>query len=82
MQILLGQFMLQQLPWLMLGDYNELLSSHDKLEGNPLNPRRVQLFKKCLDACGMVDLGLERMDVAGRVPHLSPTRLLARRCQV
>ena len=48
---------LHQLPWLMLGDYNELLSSHDKLGGNPLNPRRVQLFKECLDACGMVDLG-------------------------
>ena len=41
----------------MLGDYNELLSSHDKLVGNPLNPRRVQLFKECLDAYGMVDLG-------------------------
>ena len=48
---------LHQLPWLMLGDYNELLSSHDKLGGNPLNPRQVQLFKECLDACGMVDLG-------------------------
>ena len=48
---------LHQLPWLMLGDYNELLSSHDKLGGNPLNPRRVQLFKEYLDACGMVDLG-------------------------
>ena len=41
----------------MLGDYNKLLSSHDKLGGNPLNPRRVQLFKECLDAYGMVDLG-------------------------
>ena len=48
---------LHQLPWLMLGDYNELLSSHDKLRENPLNPRRVQLFKEYLDACGMVDLG-------------------------
>ena len=41
----------------MLGNNNELLSSHDKLGGNPLNPRRVQLFKECLDAYGMVDLG-------------------------
>lgn len=48
---------LHHLPWLMIGDYNELLSSDDKLGGNPLNPRRVQLFKECLDACGMVDLG-------------------------
>nr|XP_023912507.1 uncharacterized protein LOC112024102 [Quercus suber] len=48
---------LHNLPWLMLGDYNELLSCHDKNGGNPLNPRRVQLFKECLDACGMIDLG-------------------------
>lgn len=41
----------------MLGDYNKLLSSHDRLGGNPLNPRHVQLFKECLDAYGMVDLG-------------------------
>lgn len=41
----------------MLGDFNEILSSQDKLGGNSLNPRRVQLFKECLDTCGMVDLG-------------------------
>lgn len=32
---------LHQLPWLMLGDLNEMLSCHDKFRGNPLNPRRV-----------------------------------------
>lgn len=41
----------------MLGDFNELLSSSDKLGGNPLNPRWVQMFKECLDSCDMVDLG-------------------------
>ena len=48
---------MHKLPWLMLGDFNELLSSGDKLGGNPINPRRVQMFKECLDSCGMVDLG-------------------------
>ncbi|XP_065630930.1 uncharacterized protein LOC112006522 [Quercus suber] len=48
---------MHELPWLMLGDFNELLSNGDKLGGNPLNPRRVQMFKDCLDTCGMVDLG-------------------------
>ena len=48
---------LHHLPWLMVGDFNELLSCNDKQGGNPLNPRRVQLFKDCLDTCGMVDLG-------------------------
>ena len=41
----------------MLEDFNELLSSQDKLGGNPFNLRRVHLFKECLDSCGMVDLG-------------------------
>ena len=36
---------LHQLPWLMVGDFNELLSCHDKQGGNSLNPRKVQLFK-------------------------------------
>lgn len=45
------------LPWIILGGFNELLTSEDKLGGNPLSPRRVQLFKECLDCCGMVDLG-------------------------
>ncbi|XP_075659168.1 uncharacterized protein LOC142629059 [Castanea sativa] len=48
---------MHDLPWLMLGDFNEMLSSSDKLGGNPLIPRRVQMFKDCLDSCGMVDLG-------------------------
>ena len=48
---------LHHLPWLMVGDFNELFSCNDKQGGNHLNLRRVQLFKDCLDACGMVDLG-------------------------
>ena len=49
--------LLHRLPWLMMRDFNELLSCNDKLGGNPLNPRRVQMFKECLDSCGIVDLG-------------------------
>ena len=45
---------LHYLPW--LGDFNELLSSNDKLGGNPLNPKQVQMLKECLDSCGMVYL--------------------------
>ncbi|XP_075655988.1 uncharacterized protein LOC142626093 [Castanea sativa] len=48
--------LLHHLPWLMLEDFNELLSYNGKLGGNPLNPKHVQMFKECLDSCGMVDL--------------------------
>lgn len=49
--------LLHHLPRLMLRDFNELFSCNDKLGGNLLNPRHVQMFKECLDSCEMVDLG-------------------------
>ena len=48
---------LHSLPWVMLGDFNEILSSDDKSGGNPINMSRALLFKECLDACGMIDMG-------------------------
>ena len=49
--------LLHNLPWVMLGDFNELLSNDDKSGGNPVNMSRALLFKDCLDSCGMIDLG-------------------------
>ena len=40
----------------MLGDFNEILANADKLGGNPINMRRAQIFKDCLDACNLIDL--------------------------
>ena len=48
---------LHNLPWVMLGDFNELLSNVDKSGGNPVNMSRALLFKDCLDSCGLIDLG-------------------------
>lgn len=48
---------MHELPWLMLGDFNELLSSCDKLGGNLLILRQVQMLRDSLDSCDMVDLG-------------------------
>lgn len=47
------------LPWLMAGDFNELLSTNDKLGGRPLIPSRASAFKECLDFCNMVDHGFQ-----------------------
>ncbi|XP_060974670.1 uncharacterized protein LOC133039749 [Cannabis sativa] len=46
----------QDVPWLIMGDFNELLSNDDK-EGGPL--RREQLmedFRKSIDDCGVTPL--------------------------
>jgi hypothetical protein len=48
---------LHNLPWLLAGDFNEVLSSEDKFGGLPVNLRRSQLFSNCLNNCGMMDLG-------------------------
>ena len=44
------------IPWLVMGDFNELLESNDKLGGRPLISSRVQAFNACLSTCGPFDL--------------------------
>ncbi|XP_028089100.1 uncharacterized protein LOC114289558 [Camellia sinensis] len=44
-------------PWLMLGDFNEILTSADKFGGRALQPHRARRFQECIDECGMIDLG-------------------------
>nr|XP_023878277.1 uncharacterized protein LOC111990725 [Quercus suber] len=48
---------LHNLPWIMLGDFNEMLNNSEKFGGLPINIGRALKFKACLDACGMIDLG-------------------------
>ena len=45
------------LPWVMAGDFNEPLMEGDKFGGKGLSVNRALLFKECLDACSMIDLG-------------------------
>ena len=47
------------LPWIIAGDFNEMLSSDDKLGGRPINLYRANIFKECLDACNMADLDFQ-----------------------
>ena len=44
-------------PWLMLGYFNEILSSEDKYGGNQINLNRTLEFKECIDNCNFLDLG-------------------------
>ena len=48
---------LHNMPWLLLGDFNEVLSSEDKFGGRSINLNRALDFKECLDTCSLLDLG-------------------------
>ena len=48
---------LHSMPWLMIGDFNEVLCGEGKFGGNQININRAMEFKACLDSCSVVDLG-------------------------
>nr|XP_023897074.1 uncharacterized protein LOC112008941 [Quercus suber] len=48
---------LQNLPWVVVGDFNEPLSEKDKFGGRAVSVSRSLLFKECLDKCNMIDIG-------------------------
>lgn len=50
-------FLFYNHPWVMVGDFNEILSSEDKFGGNQINLSRALEFKECIDNCNFLDLG-------------------------
>jgi hypothetical protein len=49
-----GQF---QLPWLALGDFNEILFNHEKEGGRSRTQQAMQLFHDALRDCDLEDMG-------------------------
>ncbi|KAF7154153.1 hypothetical protein RHSIM_Rhsim01G0092300 [Rhododendron simsii] len=49
----------ETLPWLCIGDFNEVLSIGDKVGGNLPSQRRLSSFHEMLNECGLVDLGFK-----------------------
>ncbi|XP_071685195.1 uncharacterized protein [Lolium perenne] len=45
------------LPWVIIGDFNEILYLHEKKGGNPRSQRSMQAFRDALADCGLEDLG-------------------------
>jgi hypothetical protein len=43
--------------WLVIGDWNEILYSHEKEGGNPRPIQYMQAFRDALTDCGLEDLG-------------------------
>ena len=45
------------LPWLCIGDNNEILSDAEKLGGNPRAPKQMERFPDAMNRCRFRDLG-------------------------
>jgi hypothetical protein len=45
------------LPWVAIGDFNEIALSHEKEDGNARPPAYMQAFREALDDCNLKDLG-------------------------
>jgi hypothetical protein len=45
------------LPWIVMGDFNEILYSDEKEGGNPRPDRMMQEFRNCLSDCELHDMG-------------------------
>uniref|UniRef100_A0A2N9F7H7 Reverse transcriptase domain-containing protein n=1 Tax=Fagus sylvatica TaxID=28930 RepID=A0A2N9F7H7_FAGSY len=43
--------------WVVAGDFNDILSSHEKFSSSPANPKRISAFHNCLNTCNLLDLG-------------------------
>jgi len=58
---------LHNLPWLVLGDFNEVLCGEDKYGGRQVNINRALKFKECLDVCNLLDLGFQVQNSHGQI---------------
>ncbi|XP_050242398.1 uncharacterized protein LOC126691394 [Quercus robur] len=48
---------LHDLPWALMGDFNEVIIEGEKAGGNPIFQRRVRAILDCINECQMMDLG-------------------------
>ncbi|GLT46247.1 hypothetical protein SLA2020_200180 [Shorea laevis] len=44
-------------PWVIAGDFNDVMDQSEKFGGAPINQHRVQAFSSCMNDCQMLDLG-------------------------
>lgn len=45
------------MPWVVFGDFNEIMYLYEKLGGVEREARQMEAFQDCMNKCGLVDLG-------------------------
>ena len=51
---------LYSMPWVIAGDFNEVLMGEDKFRGNSVNIHRAFQFQDYLNTCRMIEIGFSR----------------------
>ena len=50
------------LPWLNIGDFNEVLRREEQMGPNERDMAQINLFREVVDACQLCDLGYIGLD--------------------
>lgn len=66
-------------PWLLLGDFNEILLEEEKLGGASFNPNSASLFLDLMNKCQLMDLGSTGPKFTWRGPLLQGHRRIFER---
>ena len=45
------------MPWVVFGDFNEIVKSDEKLGWLERDARQMEMFRECLSEYGLIDLG-------------------------
>ena len=58
-------FTVSSLPWVCIGDFNDLLATHEK-RGKHEHPNwKLQGFKQAMSDCDLIDIGMEVINLHG-----------------
>jgi hypothetical protein len=59
MRVLRGE---STLPWVCLGDFNEILHKEEQFGPNERDSAQIEAFREAVDICGLADLGYKGLD--------------------
>ncbi|KAA3453480.1 reverse transcriptase [Gossypium australe] len=65
-------------PWLVAGDFNEIMFSFEKQGGQLRDPRRMETFRDTLANCGLMDVGFSGTWFTWERGNLSETNIRER----
>ena len=67
-----------QLPWLCLGDFNEILLGEEKLGGLPRPQQQMDSFQCAVNRCGFKDMGYSGLAFTWCNQHEGESRIYLR----